>query len=209
MSSHKTQSDKKRIVDFSRIEKFHPYKTFLFFGLLASSIVFMAITFLYLLSLSKTVALQNFRLPKEFFVSTLLLLFSSFTISKSLQAFKKDSFRELTFAMGVTLILGIAFTACQLFGWKKLFDMGYLFGTHTRISYLYLISGIHFLHVISGLTFLSIITISAHLKSKDMVKSLLYFSDQFQHTKIELAVIFWHFVDFLWLGLFLIFLFTF
>ena len=209
MSSQKTKSDKKKLMDFSRIEKFHPYKTFLFFALLGSTLVFMAVTFLYLLSLSRTIPLENFKLPKQFFLSTLLLIFSSYTISKTIKAFTNDSFKLLLFYLGITLLLGFAFTFSQISGWKKLLESGFMFNTHTRVSYLYVISGIHFLHVITGLIFIVTITISAWMKSRDMVKSLLYFSDEFQRTKIELAVIFWHFVDFLWLGLFLIFLFTF
>ncbi|MFI5220203.1 MAG: cytochrome c oxidase subunit 3 [Bacteroidia bacterium] len=209
MSTHKTQSDKKKLVDFSRIEKFHPYKTFLFFALLGSTVVFMAVTFLFILSLSRTVPLENFNLPKPFFLSTLLLLFSSYSVSKTLKAFNKDLPRNLLLYLGMTLLSGLVFASLQLVSWKMLFDSGFMLASHTRISYLYLISGIHFLHVLLGLVFLSTIFVTVFRRSGDAVKSLLYFSDQFQKTKIELAVIFWHFVDFLWLGLFLIFLFAF
>jgi len=196
-------------MDFSRIEKFHPYKTFLFFGLLGSTVVFMSITFLYLASLSKAVPLENFKLPKPFFLSTLLLLFSSFSISKAVHAFREDASKRLLQSLAITLGLGLAFAIMQVLGWKKLFDSGFMFQTHSRVSYLYVISGIHFLHIFIGLIFLSALTLSVFLKSKDPVKSLLYFSNEYEQTKIELVVIFWHFIDFLWMGLFLIFLFTF
>ncbi len=207
--SSQTKSTRKKLMDFSRIEKFHPYKTFLFFGLLGSTVVFMSITFLYLVSLSKTLPLENFKLPKPFFLSTLLLLFSSFSVGKTVKAFKEDSIKNLLISLCITLALGLAFAVSQVIGWKKLFDSGFLFQTHARVSYLYVISGIHFLHVFLGLIFLITLTVSASLKSKDSVKALLYFSNEYQLTKLELMVIFWHFVDFLWLGLFLIFLFTF
>ncbi|MEO5571631.1 MAG: cytochrome c oxidase subunit 3 [Bacteroidia bacterium] len=207
--SSRLKTDKKRLMDFSRIEKFHPYKTFLFFALLGSTVVFMTVTFLYLTSLSKTLPLVNFKLPKPFFLSSLLLLFSSYAISKSVAAFREDAMKKLLLSFAVTLLLGLAFSLSQIYGWKKLIDSGFMLQTQSRISYLYIISGIHFLHVVAGLIVLLVMTISAYLKSKDPVKSLLYFSSEYQLTKIELAVIFWHFVDFLWLGLFLIFLFTF
>ncbi|MEP7171220.1 MAG: cytochrome c oxidase subunit 3, partial [Bacteroidota bacterium] len=124
-------------------------------------------------------------------------------------AFKEDSFNKLLLSLSTTLLLGLAVAVSQVYGWKKLFDSGFVLQTHARVSYLYLISGIHFLHIFIGLIFLLTLTIPAYFKSKDAVKSLLYFSNEYQLTKIELAVIFWHFVDFLWLGLFLIFLFTF
>jgi cytochrome c oxidase subunit 3 len=207
--SSKTKIHKKKLIDFSNIEKFHPYKTFLFFGLLGSTLVFMSITFLYFAGMANTLPIENFNLPKSFFLSALLLLFSSFSLSKAIIAFREDSIRNLLLSLGVTLLLGLAVAASQIYGWKKLFDSGFLLQTHTRVSYLYLISGIHFLHIFTGLIFLSALTVSAYLKLNDPVKSLLYFSNEYQLTKLELVVIFWHFVDFLWLGLFLIFLFTF
>ncbi|HKR06628.1 MAG TPA: hypothetical protein VJY62_18485, partial [Bacteroidia bacterium] len=149
--SPKTKSDRKKLMDFSRIEKFHPYKTFLFFGLLGSTVVFMSITFLYLVSLSKTLPLENFKLPKPFFLSALLLLFSSFSVSKTVTAFKEDSLKNLVLSLGVTLLLGCSVAASQVSGWIKLFDSGFMLQTHARVSYLYLISGIHFLHIFIGL----------------------------------------------------------
>ncbi len=207
--SPKTTSQKKRLMDFSRIEKFHPYKTFLFFGLLGSTVVFMSVTFLYLAGLSKTIPLENFKLPRPFFLSTLFLLFSSFSISKAVNAFREDASKKLLQSLAITLGLGLAFAVSQVLGWKKLFDMGFLFQTNTKVSYLYVISGIHFLHIFTGLIFLSLTTFSVFFKSKDPVKSLLYFSNEYEQTKLELVVIFWHFIDFLWMGLFLVFLFTF
>ena len=207
--SPKTTSQKKKLIDFSRIEKFHPYKTFLFFGLLGSTVVFMSITFLYFAGMAKSLPLENFNLPKPFFLSALLLLLSSFTISKAVDAFKEDAIKNLFGTLLVTLVLGLIVAASQIYGWKKLFDSGFLLQTHTRVSYLYVISGIHFLHIFIGLIFLIVLTVSAYFKLNDPVKSLVYFSNEYQLTKLELVVIFWHFVDFLWLGLFLIFLFTF
>jgi len=209
MPDHRTQTDKKRGFNFSQIEKFHPYKTFLFFVLLGSTVVFMTVTFLYLINFSKEAITDGFRLPKPFFISTLLLLISSFTISKVPQAFRRDSFRDLFFYLGTTLALGIFFIGCQAAGWWTLFHDGYVLNIQNHISFFYVLSGIHFLHVFAGTVFLSVILIQTWLYSKDEVKALLFFSNRFYLTRMELGMIFWHFVDFLWLGLFLIFLFTF
>ena len=132
--SSKTTSSKRKLMDFSRIEKFHPYKTFLFFGLLGSTVVFMSITFLYLTSLSKALPVENLKLPKPFFLSTLLLLFSSFTMSKVVNAFSEDNSKKLLHSLATTLMLGCAFAISQIFGWKKLFDSGFLFQSHVIAS---------------------------------------------------------------------------
>src|SRR3954466_8397247 len=98
--SSKTKIHKKKLIDFSNIEKFHPYKTFLFFGLLGSTLVFMSITFLYFAGMANTLPLENFNLPKSFFLSALLLLFSSFSLSKAIIAFREDSIRNLLLSLG-------------------------------------------------------------------------------------------------------------
>lgn len=209
MSNQKIKKDQGKLVSFSRLEKFHPYKTFLFFALLGSTVVFMAITFLYLVNLKRTLPPEDLKLPDIFFISTLLLLFSSYSVSKILAAFRNDSFKDIFMFLGMTLVSGILFTTCQVWGWSKLFESGFPLSIHNRVSFFYVITGIHFIHVFAGLVILSYIMIQCHLKSKDAVKALLYFSNNYNYTKFELAVIFWHFVDFLWLGLFLIFLCTF
>ncbi len=208
MPANKTTKTEKS-TGISRVEKFHPLKTFLFFGLLGSTVVFLTITFLYLTTINKQPAIANFVLPKAFTISTLLLLFSSYTISRSLKAFNNDSFDNLLKSVITTLCLALIFCVSQFFGWKNLFDAGFLLSSQVGISYLYVLTGLHFLHVVVGIGFLIYLTYKAYSKSQDMVDSLMYFSDKNQQAKLELVCIFWHFVDFLWLCMFLMFLFTF
>jgi len=209
MRDPRTKTGQRSRIDFSQIEKLHPYKTFLFFALLGSSIVFMTITFLYLREVSSTLATRPASLPKPFFVSSLILLFSSFTASRIRPAFQQDSFSSYFVYTGLTLAMGLLFIACQLLGWNALVGEGGLLGPDNRYSFFYVISGMHFLHVVGGVVFLLVLFIHGYLQSRDPVKSLLFFSNTYFLTRIELAAIFWHFVDFLWIGLFLIFLFTF
>ena len=202
-------AEKGKIVDFSRIEKFHPYKTFLFFALIGSTVLFMSFTFLYFLTISRTATPVELSLPKSFSVSTVLLMVSSFTVSRITRAYKEDSAFELKAFLLSTIALGTGFVVSQFIGWKYIYDQGFFMGGNVGVSYLYLITGIHFLHAIGGLIYMSVITGKFYLTSSNLAKRLLYFSDDFQLTRLQLIQVYWHFVDFLWIFLFFMFLFTF
>src|SRR5438045_1150988 len=124
MSDRKTGKQSQRLITFSRIDRLHPVKTFLFFALLGSTLVFLSMVFLYSIRISATDVSNSFVFPKVFFVSTVVLLISSFSISKSLQAFKDDATRNLQITLIATTFLAAIFCALQVLGWKELFDEG-------------------------------------------------------------------------------------
>jgi cytochrome c oxidase subunit 3 len=209
MGDHRTKTGLRKRIDFSQIEKLHPYKTFLFFVLLGSTVVFMTITFLYLADLSRHAPLHEVKLPRAFFLSTLLLVFSSYTASRIRPAFRGDSFRRYFLYTGLTLALGALFAGCQVAGWKSLLEQGLALDLQNHFSFFYVISGVHLLHAAAGILLLAVLLGHGVRQSREPVRALLFFSNRFYQTRIELVAVFWHFVDFLWLGLFLVFLFTF
>ncbi|MBK7853739.1 MAG: cytochrome c oxidase subunit 3 [Bacteroidetes bacterium] len=150
MKTNKTKSSEKLMYQ-EKAQRFHPYKTFLFFALLGSSVIFLAISFLYITTVSKIPDLQNFRLPKAFTLSTILMLFSSYSVSLSLKAFNNDSFNGVVKSLVITLTLTLLFCVSQFFGWKEMYDGGFFISTNLGVSYLYIISGLHLLHVLGGL----------------------------------------------------------
>jgi len=209
MRYHDTHKDQKEKSVFSRMEQLHPFKTMMFFGLVASTLIFLAFVFLYTLRIPELRGIENFRFPKAFIVSTVVLMFSSFTLSKVIQYFKTDNMNALVKQLVLTLGLGLAFMACQVKGWQAMADAGFFLSGQSGVSFLYLISGFHLLHVVGGMAYLAVLLLNTQAKSKDGVQSLLYLSDQLQLTKLELVTIYWHFVDFVWICLFFIFLFSF
>lgn len=208
MKTNKTKSSEK-FVHQEKAQRFHPYKTFLFLGLLGSSVIFLVVSFLFITSVSKLPELNDFRLPKAFTLSTLLMLISSYTVSLSLKAFNNDSFNGVIKSLVITLSLSLIFCVCQFFGWKEMYDHGFFISTNVELAYLYIISGLHLLHVLGGLGLLTYATYKCYNKSLDMVDSLLFFSNKMEYIKLELLCIFWHFIDVVWLCLFLMFLFAF
>ena len=191
------------------MEKFHPHKTLLFFGLVGSTVLFLSMTFLYVITVSRSGTPDAFQLPKSFSVSTVFILLSSFSISGAVKAFKNDALLELKISLMSTLAFGMLFCLSQAIGLKIMIDSGYFISSNVGVSYLYVITGMHFLHVAGGMIYLLAISFRVFSSSGDMVKSLLFLSDDYQYTRLQLSTIYWHFVDALWVILFFMFLFSF
>lgn len=193
---------------FQRLERMHPHKTFLFFAMISSALAFLALIFLYAIRIADVKIAADFKFPKIFMVSTVVLLFSSYTLSRCVRAFKSDEMMDLRISLFLTIVLAATFCCTQFIGWKELYDAGIFVNGQPGVAFLYLISGLHFLHVLGGLTALTYLNFNTALASGDVVKQLLYFSSQREKNKIELVSVFWHFVDFVWLFLFFMFLFS-
>jgi cytochrome c oxidase subunit 3 len=96
----------------------------------------------------------------------------------------------------ITFVLGLVFTYTQYTGWKELTAQGiYFLGKYSNASgsFLYLIAVMHLLHLFGGLIAL-LITLTKSLRKR--------YNSQ-DYLGIELAAIYWHFLDVLWIYLFL------
>ena len=164
-------------------------------------ILFFSLSFLYLLRKSGA-NWNNFRLPDIFWVSTVIILFSSGTLYSSIVAFKKDKFTAYKWLTGFTLVLGVAFISTQIIGWKQLFDTGIAMHNSVAGAFLYTLSGLHILHILGGIIYLGIIFSSA-LKRVTYVDAFVYSVNPPTRLRLQLVSIYWHFVDALWVYLFI------
>ena len=138
----------------------------------------------------------TFDLPKIFYISTIIIIASSFSMLFALQSAKKDNFSGIKIGMVLTLILGIGFVICQFMAWKALVAQGIFIGgngSNPAGSFLYVISGAHLAHLAGGICMLIFVCIKS-FKELYHSKNLL---------GLQLCSIFWHFLDLLWVYLFL------
>lgn len=138
----------------------------------------------------------TFNLPAMFFISTAVIVCSSFTMIWAHKAIKKDDYKNAQLGVFITLLLGITFTFCQYLAWKALFASGIVFsGKQSNVSgsILYVITFMHFLHIIAGLMTLFVSLIKVMKKR--------YSSENY--LGLSLTGIFWHYLDALWVILFL------
>lgn len=137
----------------------------------------------------------EFRVPDIFFLSTAVMLFSSLTLHGSYTAFRKNREAPYKWLLGFTLLLGITFVILQYQGWMRLYDIGVVLDGNPGGSFFYVISGIHVAHVIGGIFALCTACLHAY--------SLSFKPTEKRRRRFQLVTHYWHFVDFLWLYLFL------
>ncbi|HPW97783.1 MAG TPA: cytochrome c oxidase subunit 3 [Flavobacterium sp.] len=172
------------------------YKLLLLFAMLSMTMMFAGLTSAFVVSKSRGDWLQNFEMPKAFFVSVVVILLCSVTFHLAKLSIKKDNRKATTNYLLATLVLGFLFVFFQFQGFSEIVKQGYFFtGPESNITttFLYVVTVVHLAHLFGGIISLLII-IYNHFKQK-------YNSSQ--TLGIELGAMYWHFLDFLWVYLFL------
>ncbi len=136
---------------------------------------------------------QIFDLPSMFYITSLIVIFSSITMHLGYQSAKLNNPEKVKTWVTVTAGLGFLFLAGQLIGWQQLVSNQIHFsGGNPSASFVYVLSGMHGVHLISAVVFLAIVWNSAR-KLKINSKNL---------AQIEMCATYWHFLGGLWLYLF-------
>jgi cytochrome c oxidase subunit 3 len=134
-----------------------------------------------------------FEIPSMFYVSTVVILLSSLTFEIAKKAIGKDDLKKTYQFLTYTLALGLVFVICQFMGWNQLVANNIHFsGGNPSESFFYAMSGLHLAHLSIGVISMLVTTYKAK-KNRYSAKN---------HLGISLCAIYWHFLDFLWLILF-------
>jgi cytochrome c oxidase subunit 3 len=123
-------------------------------------------------------------------VNTLILLTSGTTVTWAHHALLEDNRKGLVRGLLLTVVLGILFTACQAY---EYLHAGFDYAGHIYGATFFMATGFHGAHVIIGTLFLTVCLLRA-------------MAGQFtpkQHFGFEAAAWYWHFVDVVWLFLFM------
>lgn len=177
-------------------------KQMLWFGLISLCMTFAGLTSAYIVSMERKDWLDDYEFPQSLIISTVIILVSSVTIQLAKNAIVNDKRQIGTLMLVVTLVLGFAFVGYQYQGiFTELTGQGYyMTGASSTITttFLFLIIAVHIAHVIAGMIALITVVIN-HMRGK-------YTKED--HLGLTLGVTFWHFLDILWIFLFLLLYFT-
>ena len=154
-----------------------------------------------------------------FVVSTIIILVSSVSMQWAIVSIKKNNLAGLRLSVLVTLLLGTGFLFVQYSAWSELVAHGINFRSEIKdiktdftyvpagketvaevgnmgnvaASFLYVITGLHVAHLLGGILALSVV----------LVKSLWGRYSSSNYNGVQLCAIYWHFLDALWIYLFL------
>ena len=171
-------------------------KMMLWFGMISMSMTFAGLTSAYVVSSSRADWIQQIELPFAFTLSTLLIVLSSGSFYGALRMLRANKIKETQLLLLVTLGLALAFVYFQFQGFNGIIEKGYYFtGPESSIttSYLYVLVLLHLAHLTAGIVIVLNI----------LFKTLKGIYVQGNTLGFELALTFWHFLDILWVYLFL------
>ena len=128
-------------------------------------------------------------------VNTLVLISSSVTVSMSWASLKMKDFEKYKMYMGLTLLCALIFLVIKYFEYTGKFHHGIYPSSSTFMAIYFTLTGLHGLHIIGGMIVMGYFWLPAGNK--------MWHSDPDHFTnRIEVAGLYWHFVDLVWIFLF-------
>lgn len=175
-------------------KKLHPHKFSLWLGIASIIMMFGGLTSGFIVRKPQGDWI-SYDLPWAFYASTVCVILSSITMHLSVRQFKKGNKQAHKNLIAITLLLGITFTVLQYVGFKDLLSsMAWM--NNISFQFVALIVLVHAIHILGGLV--TILVFFFRTFSKRF--------ESFTPVGLETAAIYWHFVDVLWIYLFIFFL---
>lgn len=171
-------------------------KMMLWFGIISMVMMFAGLTSAYVVSKSRPDWVAGLDLPNSMYWSTLVIILSSVTLILSKRSIENNNRSNASMFLMATLGLGIAFVVLQFQSFADIIAAGFYFtGSESTIttSFIYVVLLAHLVHLAAGLIVL-LVVIYNHFKQRYYPGQMLGF---------ELGATFWHFLDLLWVYLFL------
>lgn len=190
--------------------RIHPQKFMMWIAIASICMAFAGLTSGYMVREAQG-NWRYYTLPHIFWYSTIPIVLSSLTIVLGVRAFKNREMPRYRMFIAATLLLGILFGVMQCAGFYQLYTQlqqvrinGQVLNEAATVrvngnpseSFLFIIAGLHLAHLLGGIITLLIVFFRAfrtHVKT-------------YSSTGLEITAIYWHFVDALWLYLFVFFL---
>jgi len=172
-------------------------ETGVWIGIFAIIMTFAALTSAMIVREGVALDWRHFQLPKILYLNTLILVASSWTLETAL-AKMKESEKQFSAAMAwlyVTLALGGIFVVGQILVWRVLAGQGLFLATNPSSAFFYVFTAAHALHLIGGILGLGYLIYKLS-RTKSVART----------TGVRATSLYWHFMDGLWLYLFVLLL---
>jgi cytochrome c oxidase subunit 3 len=185
---------------FSRDDAIEPNKFRIGMWVAMASILmlFVSLTSAYILRQSKGLSETHdwfpLHMPKVLWLTTAMLLVSSITIEMARRALRRSRYGWFRLLICLTTLLGLGFLAGQLGAWLVLVDQGVYVYSHPHSSFFYILTSLHAIHLFGGIVALLIVTVAA----------LRLRITRSKRNAVDVTVLYWHFMDGLWIYLFVL-----
>jgi cytochrome c oxidase subunit 3 len=167
-------------------------------GLASVAMMFTSLSSAYIVRSGSSNDWSTLPMPRILLISTALILGSSATLEIARRKLKAALSGPYTKWLFLTVILGLGFLAAQIFAWRQLARQGIYLVSNPHSSFFYLLTGAHAVHLVGGLLGLTFLW----LRSRRQVSETALIARRQAAT--DAVSIYWHFMDALWIYLFLL-----
>jgi cytochrome c oxidase subunit III len=178
--------------------KANRYRIGMWVGLASVAMMFTSLSSAYIVRSASSNDWVSLPMPKILLASTALILGSSVTIEIARRRLKAALGGPYAMWLFVTVLLGVGFVVAQVFAWRQLARQGVYLASNPHSSFFYLLTGAHAVHLLGGLLGLTFLW----LRSRGQVTETALLAKRKAAT--DAVTIYWHFMDALWIYLFLL-----
>jgi cytochrome c oxidase subunit 3 len=167
-------------------------------GLASIAMMFTSLSSAYIVRSASSNDWVSLPMPRMLLVSTALILASSAAIETARRKFKAALHALYSRWLFVTVILGLGFLGAQLVAWRQLARRGIYLASNPHSSFFYLLTGAHAVHLLGGLLGLTLLWLRSR---RPVIEQSLVAR---RKAATDAVAIYWHFMDALWIYLFLL-----
>jgi cytochrome c oxidase subunit 3 len=167
-------------------------------GLASILMMFTALSSAYIVRAASSSDWQPLAMPRILLISTALILISSVTLETARRKLRSAAAKAYKPWLSLTMLLGLGFLGSQLLAWRELVRQGVYVASNPHSSFFYLLTAAHGVHLLGGLTALAYLSIRSRA-SQDNQLALTK-----AQAGADAVTLYWHFMDFLWIYLFVL-----
>ena len=167
-------------------------------SLASIAMLFTSLSSAYIVRSGLTLDWFPIAVPRVMFGSTALILLSSVSIELARRKLKQNLSETYSKYLLLTGLLGLGFLVSQLIAWRQLAQQGIYISSHPHSSFFYLLTGAHAVHVAGGLLAVGFLW----LRSRGRLDETRLIAKR--QAVADAVSIYWHFMDALWIYLFLL-----
>ena len=174
------------------------YRVGIWVAIASIVMLFTALTSAYIVRMASSNDWTPLVMPKVLWLSTAVILISSVTVEISKRSLKRANESQYGLWLTLTALLGVVFVGSQYAAWRNLARQGVYMATNPHSSFFYLFTAVHGLHVLGGLLALAYLLLRTRKKRNSVEGELRRVG------AAEATTVYWHFLDGLWICLFLL-----
>ncbi len=174
------------------------YRIGMWVALAAIVMMFTALTSAYIVRAASANDWRPIAMPRILLLSTVLIVLSSATLEtakRKLKAAFESSYKRWLL---LTTVLGVAFVVSQLLAWQQLVRQGVYVSSNPHSSFFYLLTATHGVHLLGGL--LALVYLLVRTRQSDVDEK----AQAKRHASADAVTLYWHFMDGLWIYLFVL-----